>query len=829
MKPLEIAVVITCYDLGRTLVEALDSVRGQTRKAAECVLVDDGSTDVHTRQTLARLESAGVRIIRTPNRGPAAARNTGIQQTTSPYVVLLDADDVLESRYLELAAARLDADPGLAFVSCGMRSFGESSEVWIPPTPDLLRSLSGEVVHVSSMFRREVWDAVGGFDETLRGHEDMDFWVTALERGFVGDVIAEPLLRYRVRSGSVSRRAIVHDSHINLMSRIYEKHRHSLLDQTEALVVHKERFILDQETHGQHLREIVVALETERDALDAEIVAATTELERSGVQPVDLADLRRTTPISDAWGTDRGLPLDRYYIEAFLDRHRQDIHGHVLEIKDAGYTRCFGDTRVTRSDVLDVDDTNEQATIVADLAAADGIPDNSFDCFILTQTLGLVYEVAAAVAESYRILKPGGVLLCTVPAAGRLSYEDRHLDSDFWRFTEASIRRIFAETFPIETFDVTGHGNVLACAAFLYGLAEHEISHAELDIVDPFFPLVYTIRATKPLVANGSNKDTRVLSPFPSVATSSKSLLAPDSKAAILMYHRVADDDDADPTICLPSAVFRTHMQHLRDTGLSVIPLSAMRRKLTEGGVNDRCIALTFDDGYLEMLSTVAPILKEYGFPFTAFVVGQALTRPTEFWWDTLRRVLRSGSPLPATLTVDLPNGRMELWTGTGADREAACARLTEAMYQLPLADQQAVVTCLLDWSGAARLPADAARPMNADELIELSKWDGAEIGAHTEDHVWLPAETPAHQRVQIAATSGRITALLGRSATAFAYPYGVWNDSLVEMAAQAGFREAVTTEERGLRAGDHPLLLPRIDVGGCSATDFASRIRHHL
>jgi glycosyltransferase involved in cell wall biosynthesis len=152
-----IAVVVTCYDLGRTLDEAVGSVRAQTRPPAELVIVDDGSSDVHTRQVLARLEATGHLVVRTPNRGVSSARNTGIALTTAPYVVLLDGDDAFEASWLERAAAMLDADPALAFVSCGMRSFGESGEVWTPPEPDLIRSFAGEVVHVSSMFRRELW------------------------------------------------------------------------------------------------------------------------------------------------------------------------------------------------------------------------------------------------------------------------------------------------------------------------------------------------------------------------------------------------------------------------------------------------------------------------------------------------------------------------------------------------------------------------------------------------------------------------------------------------------------------------------------------------
>ena len=208
-------------------------------------------------------------------------------------------------------------------------------------------------------------------------------------------------------------------------------------------------------------------------------------------------ELRRLTPLSQVWGLDRGKPLDRYYIEEFLDRHRADIKGSVLEMKDPGYTNSCG-VDVTRSDVLDIDAANPQATIVADLTQGDGIPSDSFDCFILTQTLPFIFDVHAALSHACRLLKPGGVLLCTVPASGRISYEDDGIDGDYWRFTEASIRRLFAEVFSPERFEVDVRGNLLSNVAFLYGLAPHELRKEELDYIDPDFPAIIAVRAVKP-------------------------------------------------------------------------------------------------------------------------------------------------------------------------------------------------------------------------------------------------------------------------------------------------------------------------------------------
>jgi SAM-dependent methyltransferase len=215
------------------------------------------------------------------------------------------------------------------------------------------------------------------------------------------------------------------------------------------------------------------------------------------ISPVNWGDLRRVTPISNVWGLDRGGPLDRYYIKNFLERNRADITGHVLEVKDPWCTDTYG-TGVTHVDVLDIDAANERATIVADLSTPGSVPIDAFDCFVFTQTLHIIYDIRAVLSNVYRLLKPEGVVLCTLPAVSRINYEDGGLESgDFWRFTSASVRRLFGEFFAPDSYEVAGFGNVLTCVAFLHGLSPDELTRDELDFVDPWFPLIYCVRAVK--------------------------------------------------------------------------------------------------------------------------------------------------------------------------------------------------------------------------------------------------------------------------------------------------------------------------------------------
>jgi SAM-dependent methyltransferase len=212
---------------------------------------------------------------------------------------------------------------------------------------------------------------------------------------------------------------------------------------------------------------------------------------------VNFGGLRRVTPISRHFGYDRGLPVDRYYIENFLKAHSSDICGRVLEIGDDSYTRQFGGDLVTTRDVLHVKEGNPIATFVGDLTHAEQLPSDAFDCFILTQTLHLVYDFRQALQTIYRVLKPGGVLLATVPGISHISV-DEWADYWCWSFTTLSARRLFEEFFPTENLQIEARGNVLAAIAFLEGLSYDELTREELNNRDRCYELLITIRAVKP-------------------------------------------------------------------------------------------------------------------------------------------------------------------------------------------------------------------------------------------------------------------------------------------------------------------------------------------
>jgi SAM-dependent methyltransferase len=211
---------------------------------------------------------------------------------------------------------------------------------------------------------------------------------------------------------------------------------------------------------------------------------------------VRFGDLGRTEPVGRAWGFDRGTPVDRYYIERFLGEHADDVRGRVLEVGDDAYTRRFGGAAVERADVLHVREGAPGATIVADLALGDGVPSEAFDCVIFTQTLQMIYDAGAAVGTLGRILKPGGVLLATLPGISQID-SGEWAETWYWSFTTRSARRLFGDVFSPEAVSVEAHGNVLAAVSFLHGLAAEELAPEALDVGDPAFELLIAVRAVK--------------------------------------------------------------------------------------------------------------------------------------------------------------------------------------------------------------------------------------------------------------------------------------------------------------------------------------------
>jgi glycosyltransferase involved in cell wall biosynthesis len=192
----DVTVVITCFNYGRFLGEAVDSALAQDGGPPRVMVVDDGSTEPDTLAALERLPT-GVELVRIPNSGLSAARNAGVHRSGTPFVLPLDADDKLAPGALSALRAPLEAEPGLGFTYGLSELFGAGSGTLRMPPYDPWRLLYRSIVSHTSLIRREAFDAGGGYDAAVDGYEDWDFYLRLLERGWEGRQVPEVTLLWR--------------------------------------------------------------------------------------------------------------------------------------------------------------------------------------------------------------------------------------------------------------------------------------------------------------------------------------------------------------------------------------------------------------------------------------------------------------------------------------------------------------------------------------------------------------------------------------------------------------------------------------------------------
>jgi glycosyltransferase involved in cell wall biosynthesis len=535
-RPL-VSVIITTYNHARYLPDAIDSVLRQTYGHVEMLVVDDGSTD-HTAEIMTACP--GINYIRQPHQGLSAARNTGIFNCTGDFVVFLDADDLLYPCAIEKNLAYFRQHPACAFVSGWHdrvdehKKLIETFENQSPGRDHYHALLQGNYIgmHGAVTYRRGVFNAFL-FDETLSCCEDYDLYLRIAGKYpvFSHD---EKLAAYRIHNGNMSRdipRMLRHvnkvlakntrhaDREIRQLRRrgkknwraYYGRELYRRIAYPWLYPGHKSAFghywlagttlpwqlaktcLCKGLNHGRsfYLRK-TAPMKTPIKRLTGK--GAGTAVPRTG--KVRLGNLRRTMPLSKSFGYDRGGPVDRYYIENFLEENAGYVTGNVLEIGSNDYTLRYGGDRVRKADVLDIDPANPAATIIGDLSHADHIKGDQFDCIILTQTLQLIYDFQAALRHCHRLLKPGGALLLTVPGISQTDY-GRHDGTWYWSFRGASVQKLLQTAFNPVNIRVQTHGNVLAATAFLYGMGTGEITDKEKDDHDPHYEVIIAASALK--------------------------------------------------------------------------------------------------------------------------------------------------------------------------------------------------------------------------------------------------------------------------------------------------------------------------------------------
>jgi len=533
-----VSCIINFYNVSEIFFqEAIESVLAQTYKNWELLLVDDGSTNGSNEIALEYAKNYPQKIYylqheNHQNRGASATRNLGIKNASGEFIAFLDSDDIWFSHKLEQQVEIMQDNP-LAAMVYGKSLFWhswtgieqdaqsdyipklgiETNQLYTPPQLVILCYPLGKAntpTPADILVRREAIIEIGGFEEDFKGvyqlYEDQVLFTKLFLRFpvFVANKLWD---KYRLHQDSCCSNVIqagkyesvrfyylnwlgnyLNDQGINnyKIRQLYFKaifpYRYPSLYKILKIF---HSFLLS-------IKKYIKLVVRQRLPFSVQM-----KIKRWFMGRIRFGNLRRLTPIGKEFGRERGLPVDRLYIEEFLADNLQYVHGHVLEIGDATYTRRFGGERVKKSDVLHVVEGNPEATIVGDLSKADHIPSEYFDCIIITQTLNRIYDIRSALATLFRILKSGGVLLVTVPGISKVGDGSDWGDDWHWAFTDQSARLLFEEFFNKPNVEVETYGNVLTAIAFLHGIATEDLTREELVYKDKEYQVIITVKAVK--------------------------------------------------------------------------------------------------------------------------------------------------------------------------------------------------------------------------------------------------------------------------------------------------------------------------------------------
>ncbi|TGE06317.1 glycosyltransferase [Hymenobacter fodinae] len=517
-----VSIIITCYNYGHFLADAIESALNQTYKYKEIVVVDDGSTD-NTREVVATYPE--VVYIYQHNQGLSAARNTGITRSRGRYLVFLDADDWLLSDALNIGVAFLRNHPQAAFVAGSHKrvymdgSPEEVKKMPIAPNPYYwLLSLGNFIGMISTvMFTRWALSAFS-FDTSLRNCEDYDLYLN-LTRHY--PILQHQLLvaAYRIHQASMSADT---EKMLNGVQVVLDRQRQHIISPLEiegysrgmecwtTYYAGGDDFKLTARElpsfkQTMHFFEQYAPLTGQHYALyhqpaKADNCQAITKTRSWPPQPhlPLLARLYRALAVATAYfvpfearfGYDLYWPVERGYIEQFRQRVTPGLRGMVLDLQDPTYQE-EENSLTNQPNISTLAASTPVVWYKRNCLALKELPDSAFDCVIFTHTLHLAYNFNRLLRHCYRVLKPDGVLLLTVPGKGEWK------KSWYWSFTADELRSQLAKAFIKEVPHIESAGNVYVAVAYLYGLALSTVDPDKADHYDPEYQIMHTVKVVK--------------------------------------------------------------------------------------------------------------------------------------------------------------------------------------------------------------------------------------------------------------------------------------------------------------------------------------------
>jgi peptidoglycan/xylan/chitin deacetylase (PgdA/CDA1 family) len=324
-------------------------------------------------------------------------------------------------------------------------------------------------------------------------------------------------------------------------------------------------------------------------------------------------------------------------------------------------------------------------------------------------------------------------------------------------------------------------------------------------------------------------------------------------RAAILLYHRVAEVETDPWQLCVTPQHFAEHLEVLRKH-VNIVPLQELVASLKNGKLPRRAVVITFDDGYADNLLNAKPILEKYDAPATIFIATGYLGHRREYWWDELDKLFLQRGMLPETLRLNINEDVHEWQLGNAAHysdtafqehRHWKASENTDAnprhfiyrsLWELmkPLREDERNRLCdeLTSWSGRDRAPRSTHRSLSRNELTLLARGRLVEIGCHTVTHPALSTLAPASQEREIRQSKACLEEVLGRRVASFSYPYGRscdYTQRTVSLVREAGFYCACSTSASPVTCSADSFQLPRFQVVDCNGEELYKQLRSWL
>lgn len=298
----------------------------------------------------------------------------------------------------------------------------------------------------------------------------------------------------------------------------------------------------------------------------------------------------------------------------------------------------------------------------------------------------------------------------------------------------------------------------------------------------------------------------------------------------ILAYHRIDCPRFDRWTLSVSPRNFAEQLEVMTRVGVP-IRLDDMAGGLLDKSMPDRCVAITFDDGYTNNLTEGKELLERYECPATLFLCSGLIGSPDEFWWDELEFALFSGDPLPEQLKLSV-DGVAHRWDSASCDGgESRRIELHDKIWQViraasPAARQSAIEQ-VRRWAGGTA-QRRGYRPMGGDEIDEMLSGGLVTVGSHTVSHCLLSEASREQQLREMVADREALEARFGRQVDGVAYPHGGYNRDTLEIVEAEAFAYACTTKAGLVSYGESPLALPRICPGDWSGDKLMSELRSY-